>query len=171
MVGFEFEGQAYYPHLGRVHPSARIGGAPEDRKNPPENGGLAPLIHRSAIVEAYVTIDAGMKRRTRVGARTFAMKKVHIGHDCVIGEDCDLAPMANVGGYTTIGDRVKIGMSAVILPYRTIGDDAHIGAGAVVTRDVPAGMTVVGNPARFLDESERDPRPYTERADEGVRAS
>jgi len=35
-----------------------------------------------------------------------------------------------------------------VLPGVTIGDDALIGAGSVVTRDVPAGVTVVGNPAR-----------------------
>lgn len=37
---------------------------------------------------------------------------------------------------------------ALILPGVTIGDDAIVGAGAVVTRDVPAGAAVVGNPAR-----------------------
>ena len=48
----------------------------------------------------------------------------------------------------TIGANVWIGGGALILPGITVGDDAIIGAGAVVTRDVPAGVTVVGNPAR-----------------------
>ena len=47
-----------------------------------------------------------------------------------------------------IGRNVWIGGGAIILPGITIGDDAIIGAGAVVTRDVPAGATAVGNPAR-----------------------
>ncbi len=47
-----------------------------------------------------------------------------------------------------IGDNVWIGGAAVILPGVTIGDDAVIGAGSVVTRDVPAGAVVVGNPAK-----------------------
>ena len=47
-----------------------------------------------------------------------------------------------------IGFNVWIGGGALILPGVTIGDDAIIGAGAVVTRDVPAGATAVGNPAR-----------------------
>lgn len=47
-----------------------------------------------------------------------------------------------------IGSNVWIGGGALILPGVTIGDDAVIGAGAVVTRDVAAGATVVGNPAR-----------------------
>jgi maltose O-acetyltransferase len=40
-----------------------------------------------------------------------------------------------------------------VLPGVTIGDDAVIGAGSVVTRDVPAGVVVVGNPARVRRET------------------
>jgi maltose O-acetyltransferase len=47
-----------------------------------------------------------------------------------------------------IGANVWIGGGALVLPGVSIGDDAVIGAGAVVTRDVPAGATAVGNPAR-----------------------
>lgn len=47
-----------------------------------------------------------------------------------------------------IGRNVWIGGGALILPGVTIGDDAIVGAGSVVTRDVPAGATVMGNPAR-----------------------
>jgi maltose O-acetyltransferase len=53
-----------------------------------------------------------------------------------------------------IGSNVWIGGSSIILPGVTIGDDAIIGAGSVVTRNVPAGATVVGNPARI-----KPPRP------------
>lgn len=49
-----------------------------------------------------------------------------------------------------IGANVWVGGGAIILPGITIGDDAIIGAGSVVTRDVSAGSTVVGNPARLL---------------------
>ena len=48
----------------------------------------------------------------------------------------------------TIGRNVWIGGGAIIVPGVSIGDDAIIGAGSVVTRDVPAGATAFGNPAR-----------------------
>jgi maltose O-acetyltransferase len=47
-----------------------------------------------------------------------------------------------------IGRNVWIGGGAILLPGITVGNDAVIGAGSVVTHDVPAGATVVGNPAR-----------------------
>jgi maltose O-acetyltransferase len=52
------------------------------------------------------------------------------------------------GRPVTIGANVWIGAAAIILPGVTVGDDAIVGAGAVVTRDVPGGATVVGNPAK-----------------------
>ncbi len=52
------------------------------------------------------------------------------------------------GRPVVIGANVWIGGGALVMPGVTIGDDAIVGAGAVVTRDVPAGATVTGNPAR-----------------------
>ncbi|BCA61367.1 maltose acetyltransferase [Sphingomonas sp. HMP9] len=57
-----------------------------------------------------------------------------------------------------IGGNVWIGAGALILPGVTIGDDAIIGAGSVVTRDVAAGTTVVGNPARVSTKGNPDSR-------------
>ena len=60
------------------------------------------------------------------------------------------AQMLEFGRSVTIGRNVWIGGGALILPGITVGDDAIVGAGSVVTRDVPDGGTVAGNPARLL---------------------
>jgi maltose O-acetyltransferase len=51
-----------------------------------------------------------------------------------------------------IGDNVWLGGGAIVCPGVTIGDDTVVGAGAVVTRDLPAGVVAVGNPARVVRE-------------------
>ena len=52
----------------------------------------------------------------------------------------------------TIGDNVWLGGGVIVCPGVSIGDDTVVGAGAVVTRDLPAGVVAVGNPARVLRE-------------------
>jgi len=58
------------------------------------------------------------------------------------------------GKPVTIGADVWIGGGAIVLPGVHVGDGAIIAAGAVVTRDVPAGATVAGNPSRVLDKKQ-----------------
>ncbi len=74
----------------------------------------------------------------------------YVEHDCVIGEFVTFAPGAKVNGNVTIGDHAYIGSNAVIRQGLTIGAGATIGMGAVVTKDVPPGVTVIGNPAKPL---------------------
>src|SRR5581483_7788375 len=123
---------------GYVDPLAVIGRPPEHRDyrwkaaNDQRWAALRfrqPQIAATAIVEALVTVDAGLERPTKIGAYTIVMKKAHVAHDVVIGADCNIAPGAMIGGHVTIGDRVKIGLGASIRPRVTVGDDVVIGAG------------------------------------------
>jgi UDP-N-acetylglucosamine acyltransferase len=135
-----------------IHPLAYVGGPPESRSF--VGPGIEPVIDPDARVEAFVTIDAGTERPTRVG-RAMLMKGVHIGHDALIGDGCELAPHACVGGFVEIGANVRIGMGAIIRNRAKVGDGARIGMGAVVVRDVPAGEVWVGNPARNIQTDVR----------------
>lgn len=108
-------------------------------------------IHPGAVIGRRVFIDHGMG--------------VVIGETAEIADDCTLYHGVTLGGtswkagkrHPTLGKRVVIGAGAKVLGPILIGDGAKIGANAVVVRDVPAGASAVGVPARILvgDEARR----------------
>jgi sugar O-acyltransferase (sialic acid O-acetyltransferase NeuD family) len=82
----------------------------------------------------------------------------YVAHDCVIGDYVTFAPGAKCNGNIHIEDHAYIGTGAVIkqgTPDKplVIGKGAIVGMGAVVTKSIPAGVTVIGNPARILEKN------------------
>ncbi|NAR67540.1 NeuD/PglB/VioB family sugar acetyltransferase [Acinetobacter haemolyticus] len=82
----------------------------------------------------------------------------YVAHDCVIGDYVTFAPRVSCNGNIIIEDHAYIGTGAVIKQGTSdqpliIGRGAVVGMGAVVTKSVPAGVTVVGNPARVLKKN------------------
>ncbi len=112
------------------------------------------------------------------GMNIYLGKKVYFNFDCVILDVCEvrigdfvfIAPGVHIyaathplesnlrrtqefGKPVTIGSDVWIGGKAIICPGVTIGDRSVIGAGSVVTKNVPCGVVVAGNPAKVIRET------------------
>lgn len=126
-----------------------------------EGSGIRPPLY----------VDYG--KNIHVGARTFVnfnltaldVATIHIGDDCMIGPNVQLlTPIHPVEPQPrkdklegakpiVIGDNVWLGGGVIVCPGVTIGENSVIGAGSVVTRDIPANVVAVGNPARVIREN------------------
>lgn len=108
-----------------------------------------------------------------VGARTFInmgftaldVAPIRIGADCQIGPNVQLLTPTHpiepqprrdkleAAQPITLGDNVWLGGGVIVCPGVSIGENSVIGAGSVVTRDIPANVVAVGNPARVITEN------------------
>ncbi len=112
-------------------------------------------------------IQLGKDSYINMGATLLDNAPIRIGAHVMIGPNVQIYTAAHaleaderiLGAETalpvTIEDKVWIGGGAILLPGVTIGREAIVGAGAVVTRDVPPGVRVAGNPARILPAKNR----------------
>lgn len=109
-------------------------------------------IGEGYILQPFVTLTSNVV----IGQHFHANIYSYVAHDCMIGDFVTFAPGVMCNGNVHIADRAYVGTGAVLkqgTPDKplTIGAGAVVGMGAVVTKSVPSGATVVGNPARILE--------------------
>jgi serine O-acetyltransferase len=128
----------------------------------PYRSGLT-LVYR--LLAQYVRNHYGVEVpfSAKIGRRVVIEHQggIVIHGSAVIGDDCVIRQGVTLGNRhlhepydaPVLGNRVNVGAGAKLLGRVHIGDDASIGANSVVLRDVPAGGTAVGVPARLLRPS------------------
>lgn len=163
------------PEFDGIRGAARIAVHAHNTLHPGERGSMAPELRAlfsevadDVFIEAPFHCSYGIN--TRLGSRVYLNAgctildsgRVCIGADTMLGPGVHIYcaehhkdPVLRAKGLeialpVEIGKNVWIGGGAIILGGVTIGDGALVGAGAVVTKDVPPGATVVGNPARQI---------------------
>ena len=104
-----------------------------------------------ALLSPFVTLTSNI----RIGKHFHANIYSYVAHDCIIGDFVTFAPSVKCNGNIIVEDHAYIGTGAILkqgTPQKplVIGRGAVVGMGAVVTKNVAAGETVVGNPARPL---------------------
>lgn len=99
---------------------------------------------RGCLFEHHVALGAD----SHLGDFVIMLAKSIVGYDVHIGSYTTIGSFVFIGGGAQIGEAVTIHPHATILPGVKVGDGAIIGAGSVVIGNVPAGVTVFGNPAK-----------------------
>lgn len=108
-------------------------------------------VGNNCILAPFVTLTSNIV----VGKAFHANLYSYVAHDCVIGDFVTFAPGVKCNGNVVIEDHAYIGTGAIIKQGQpgkpiVIGKGSVVGMGAVVTKSIPAGVTVIGNPARPL---------------------
>ena len=110
------------------------------------------VIEDDVELGANVCVDRATFGSAIVKRGTKVDNLVQIAHNDVIGEHVIMSGQVGLAGSVQVGDRVILAGQAGVADHISIGDDARIGGAAVVTKDVPAGETFWGYPARQIQK-------------------
>ena len=110
----------------------------------------AAWVHGSAVLGAGTVVMAGavIQPDARLGQHVIVNTGATVDHDCQLGDYVHVAPGCTLAGNVALGEGVFLGVGARVIPGCTIGAWSVVGAGGVVVRDLAAGVTAVGVPAR-----------------------
>jgi UDP-3-O-[3-hydroxymyristoyl] glucosamine N-acyltransferase len=150
VIGFALIGDRVSIHAGAVIGEAGFGaaGGPTGVVDLPQLGRV--ILQDGVTIGANSCVDRGAFGDTTIGENSKIDNLVHVAHNVRLGRNCVAAAYTGISGSTVVGDGVAFGGKAGVADHLKIGAGAQIGASASVFKDVPAGETWTGFPARPL---------------------
>ncbi len=142
------DGETTIGKNNRIFHGAAIGNVCQDLKYRGERTFVR--IGDGNTIREYATVNSatGEGESTTVGNGALIMAYVHLGHNCVIGDNVILANAVNLAGHVRVHDCAAIGGLTPVHQFVEIGRYAFIGGGSRIPQDVPPFLKVAGNPAR-----------------------
>lgn len=124
-----------------------IGTEPQDWSYDEEND-TGVVIGSGNVLREYVTINRATTdgERTRLGDDNMIMSYSHVAHDCVVGDDVDMANGVSLAGHVTIGDHAIISGHTGFHQFVRVGEYAMVGGLSRIVKDVVPYVRVSGNP-------------------------
>ena len=131
-----------------------VTGGPSGAEDVPQWGRV--IIQDLVTIGANSCVDRGAFDDTIIGERTKIDNLVQIAHNVVIGRNVMMASFTGISGTSQIGDGVIMGGRVGIADHVRIGAGAKLAAGSGIFRDIPAGESWGGTPARPLRQYLRE---------------
>ena len=134
----------------RVGVGSVVGGDPQDLKYRGEDTRVEIGDH--TVLREYVTVNRGTSYSwvTRVGAHSFLMSYVHLGHDCHLGDHVIVSNASQFAGHVVVEDYATISGLCAFHQFVKVGAHAFVGGCSRVAQDVPPFVKAVGNPVRLF---------------------
>lgn len=130
-------------------------------------GGLIPtLVHPTSVISKYAKIsnkgviigaNCIVQADSVIKSNAVLRDMALVCHQTIIGNYCFVGPKALVGAHIEVQDFAFIGQDALLVSGKvgTMGANSLLGAGAVLTKELPANVVAVGNPARVIKKSRK----------------
>ncbi len=133
-----------------IHSAAVISGTPQDLKFKGEK--TTATIGNGTTIRESATINRGTaaKGDTKIGENTLIMAYVHIGHDCVVGNNCILVNRVSLAGEVEVQDFAILGGHVAVHQFSKIGTHSMISGGTLVNKDVPPYVKCAHTPIAFV---------------------
>ncbi len=132
-----------------IYQFASVGDDPQDKKYAGEATSL--VIGDRNTIREFCTISRGTAQdrgETTIGDDNWIMAYVHIAHDCIVGDKTIMANNTTLAGHVHIGDWAICGGFSGVHQFCRVGAHAFLGMYVAVNGDVPAYITVFGQPAK-----------------------
>lgn len=127
-----------------------------------EGARCLPLIHPSAVVSRYASLERGtvvmagvvINPFSRIGQACIINTGATVDHDCLISDGVHISPGAHLAGGVEVAQASWLGIGCQLKQQIKIGSNAVVAAGATVIHDVLANQTVAGVPAKPICRKE-----------------
>ena len=134
----------------QIHSNAILGGIPQDLKF--QNEYTLLEIGNSNTIREFVTINRGTasNMKTIIGNSNLIMSNAHIGHDCIVGDNCVIGFSVGMAGEVWVGDWSNISGLTAVHQFSIIGEHTMISGLSRVVKDIPPYIIAAHDPLQYM---------------------
>ena len=133
----------------KIYQGASVANHPQDLKFANEPSLFE--IGDNTTIREFATLHRGTVESgiSKIGKNCLLMTYAHVAHDCIVGDNCILANVVQIGGHVHVDDWVIIGGGTLVHQFTKIGKHSMIGGGYRAIADVPPYVLAAGEPLNY----------------------